>query len=141
MVDSGYAGERGYLGPHRNTRYHLKQFEDRRPERFEEVFNFHHASLRNVIERGFGVVKARWKILKEVPHYPREKQNKIILAAFGLHNFLRDKLPPRPVREITQLSVDWVAANASDDMRHVRDWITLGLNVSRSAAVNGGNQV
>jgi len=94
-----------------------------------------------VIERGFGVVKARWKILKEVPHYPREKQNKIILAAFGLHNFLRDKFPPRPVREITQLSVDWVAANAYDDMRHVRDWITLGLNVSRSAAVNGGEQV
>ncbi|XP_066370294.1 uncharacterized protein [Miscanthus floridulus] len=72
LVDSGYAGEAGYLGPYRNSRYHMREFERRRAENWEEIYNFHHSSLRNVIERSFGVLKARWQMMQGVPHYPRE---------------------------------------------------------------------
>ena len=52
----------------------MKEFDDRPAQGPNEVFNFHHASLRNVVERLFGVVKARWHMLKGVPHYPRESR-------------------------------------------------------------------
>jgi hypothetical protein len=43
-----------------------------------------------VIERAFGVLKEKWRILKHLPSYPMKKQAKIILACMALHNFIRD---------------------------------------------------
>jgi len=56
----------------------------------KEVFNYAHASLRNVIERSFGVLKMKWRTLLQLPSYPIEKQSKIIVACMALHNFIRD---------------------------------------------------
>ena len=47
----------GLITPFRGTRYHLKEYSARGPENVEELFNHHHSSLRNVIERVFGVLK------------------------------------------------------------------------------------
>jgi hypothetical protein len=47
-------------------------------------------TLRNVIERSFGVLKMKWRILLNVPSYSMEKQTKIIIACMALHNFIRD---------------------------------------------------
>jgi hypothetical protein len=54
------------------------------------MFNHLHSSLRNVIERSFGVLKMKWRILQHLPSYPMEKQIKIIIACMALHNFIRD---------------------------------------------------
>jgi hypothetical protein len=54
------------------------------------VFNHLHLSLRNIIERTFGVLKEKWRILKHLPSYPMKKQANIILACMVLHNFIRD---------------------------------------------------
>jgi len=54
------------------------------------VFNHAHSSLRNVIERSFGVLKMKWRILKNLPSYPVNKQSKIIVACMALHNFIRE---------------------------------------------------
>jgi hypothetical protein len=54
------------------------------------MFNHLHSSLRNVIERSFGVLKMKWRILHHLPSYPMEKQIKIIIACMALHNFIRD---------------------------------------------------
>jgi hypothetical protein len=53
------------------------------------MFNHAHSSLRNVIERSFGVLKMKWRILLHLPSYPIEKQSKIIVACMTLHNFIR----------------------------------------------------
>lgn len=127
LVDSRYAGTRGYLGPHKEHRYHLREFEDRGLEGENELFNSMHASLRNVIERAFGTLKERWRILKEVPHYPRMKQSQIILACFGLHNFLVDKNPSGAVKEVDDWTGQWIALNASEDMSGVHQFITTML--------------
>ena len=61
------------------------------PRGKKEHFNYAHSSLRNVIERSFGVLKNKWRILhNEIPSYPMPKQSKIILACMALHNFIRD---------------------------------------------------
>jgi hypothetical protein len=56
----------------------------------KEIFNHAHSSFRNVIERVFGVLKMKWRILLDVPGYPIEKQKIIIIACMALHNFIRD---------------------------------------------------
>jgi hypothetical protein len=56
----------------------------------KELFNHAHSSLRNVIERSFGVLKMKWRILLKIPRYSMEKQAKIIIACMALHNFIRD---------------------------------------------------
>jgi len=49
-----------------------------------------HASLRNVIEWSFGVLKMKLCILLQLHGYPIEKQSMIIFACMALHNFIRD---------------------------------------------------
>jgi hypothetical protein len=60
------------------------------PDGKEETFNYAHSSLRNVIERSFGVLKMKWRILRQIPSFEPRKQSKIILACCALHNFIRE---------------------------------------------------
>lgn len=62
----------------------------RAPQGKYEIFNFLHSSLRNVIERAFGVLKQKWRILKAMPSFSPRRQKHIIIACMALHNFIRD---------------------------------------------------
>ncbi|KAL6633763.1 hypothetical protein ACP70R_026434 [Stipagrostis hirtigluma subsp. patula] len=91
LVDSGYPNRPGYLAPYRGTKYHLPEFRNgQHPRGMKETFNFLHSSLRNVVERAFGVLKEKWRILKEISSFPLGKQTHIIVACMALHNFIRD---------------------------------------------------
>lgn len=129
LVDSGYAIREGYLGPYRGMRYHLDEFRGRSAETGEENFNYHHASIRNVVERTFGVLKSRWQILRGIPFYGRDRQVKIIIGCYAVHNYLVQlALARQPQPTLSRAPDDgWVSANATDDMASVRDWISLGL--------------
>ncbi|KAL6191479.1 hypothetical protein ACLB2K_037869 [Fragaria x ananassa] len=63
--------------------------EGRHPKNASELFNLCHASLRNVIERIFGIFKSRFTIFKVAPPFPFQTQAELVLACAGLHNFLR----------------------------------------------------
>ena len=92
-MDSGYPNRIGYLAPFKGSTYHIQEFRlrnGRAPQGKNEVFNFLHSSLRNVIERAFGVLKQKWRILKGIPSFPTRTQKHIILAYMALHNFIRD---------------------------------------------------
>jgi hypothetical protein len=43
-----------------------------------------------VIERSFGVLKMKWRVLLHMPSSPIEKQKNIIIVCMALHNFIRD---------------------------------------------------
>ena len=43
-----------------------------------------------MIERSFGVLKMKWRVLLHMPSFPVEKQKKIIIACMSLHNFIHD---------------------------------------------------
>jgi hypothetical protein len=91
LVDSGYPNRKGYLAPYKGQRYRIPKFQNgSQPIGFKELFNHAHSSLRNVIERSFGVLKMKWRILLNVPSYSMENQTKIIIACMALHNFIRD---------------------------------------------------
>ena len=55
----------------------------------KEKFNHVHAKLWNVIERDFGVLKARFPILKRMAPFSLVTQQNITLECFALHNFIR----------------------------------------------------
>jgi hypothetical protein len=60
-----------------------------RPKSKEELFNLRHSSARNVIERIFGVLKRRFRILLLAPAYNLDVQARIPAALSAIHNFIR----------------------------------------------------
>ncbi|KAM6566134.1 protein ALP1-like [Cannabis sativa] len=93
VVDSGFPCTKGFLPPYRGERYHLQEYNNggNRPRGKKELFNYRHSSLRNVIERCFGVLKARFPILKMMPRYKLSRQTLIVIACCTLHNFIRQR--------------------------------------------------
>ena len=94
MVDAGFMIKSGLITPYRGERYHLKEYSTRNPpQTSRELFNLRHASLRNAIERAFGVLKKRFPIIRSTtePHYSTDTLKKIISVCCILHNFLADK--------------------------------------------------
>jgi hypothetical protein len=89
LVDKGYPDKEGYLVPYPKIRYHQSQFEHEPPTNAQEAFNRAHSSLRSCIERSFGVLKKRWKILNKMPQFSVKTQIDVIIAAFALHNYIR----------------------------------------------------
>jgi hypothetical protein len=91
LGDAGYALTWWCLTPYRGVRYHLKEWAlgNRKPQNPRELFNLRHSSLRNVIERVFGILKKRFSILTLMTSYSIEKQVKIVKSCFYLHNFIK----------------------------------------------------
>ena len=63
------------------------------PRNPKELFNLRHSSARNVIERIFGVLKRRFRILQLPPAYNMAIQARIPAALAALHNFIRQYDP------------------------------------------------
>ncbi|KAI3868888.1 hypothetical protein MKX03_036417 [Papaver bracteatum] len=75
--------------PYRNIRYWLGDYRRVSAATKEDKFNQAHTRLRNVIERAFGVLKARFSVLSKMPSYSFETQRDIVIACMSIHNFLR----------------------------------------------------
>ncbi|KAJ4771081.1 nuclease [Rhynchospora pubera] len=93
LADFGYTNTSKFLSPYKNHPYHLAQFNRRpRSSRYvasEDLYNHRHAQLRNVIERTFGVLKMRFKVLDRMPKFQYRIQTLIVMACCILHNFIK----------------------------------------------------
>ena len=58
------------------------------PQNAKELFNLHHASARNCVERTLGILKSRFKILKTAAGYDKQVLAAIFNAVCCLHNFI-----------------------------------------------------
>jgi len=101
LVDSGYQLRRGFLTPYRKARYHLKEYGMLSPQNAREIFNHRHSSLRNAIERAFGILKKRFAMLGSgnEPCYSVRTQADIVLATCILQNYLMGVDPDRELIE------------------------------------------
>jgi hypothetical protein len=97
-----------FLAPYHGVRYHLKEYAHgcQAPQNAKELFNHRHASLRNAIERIFGVLKKRFPILRIAQAYHIETQTKIVLAMCTLQNFLH-----------VETGEDWLYAEYDNEQR------------------------
>jgi DDE superfamily endonuclease len=59
------------------------------PQIPQELYNLRHSSLRNAIERIFGVLKKRFPILKNQLEFPYNIQVRLIKVLCCIHNIIR----------------------------------------------------
>ncbi|KAK3221260.1 hypothetical protein Dsin_008285 [Dipteronia sinensis] len=153
LVDCGFPNRRQFLAPFRGVRYHLEEFggQGRDPANEVELFNLCHASLRNVIERIFGIFKSRFTIFKSAPPFPFRTQTELVSACVGLHNFLRKKcrsdefpieqdneVDPEPVNEIDPEPVFQTQQQQRTEANEWRD--AIALNMWMDARHNDDNE-
>ena len=91
LVYSGYPIGASFLPPHKATQYHTQEFRrsSRQLASGKELFNYRHSSLHMVIERAFGVLKARFPILSCMANYKQYHQRLVVSTCCVLHNFIR----------------------------------------------------
>ncbi|CAN0925205.1 hypothetical protein LINGRAHAP2_LOCUS34622, partial [Linum grandiflorum] len=86
----GYSNIPGFLAPYRGYTTYFQEMRRRGgPKGREELFNYRHSNLRNIIERCFGVLKKRFPILKNMCSYSYRKQTLIVIACCAIHNYIR----------------------------------------------------
>ncbi len=90
LGDAGYSPTEFVLTPYRSVRYHLKEHlqAKRKPESPKELFNLRHWSMRNVVERIFGVFEGQWQTLNGSA-YPLETHVNLVLGLAAVHDFAR----------------------------------------------------
>lgn len=72
-------------------RYYLKKtlFALQKSKNTKKLFNLCHSSLRNAIERIFGVAKKYFPCLKVAPEFSKQTQIKIVYIVTVLYNFIQ----------------------------------------------------
>ncbi|XBJ07971.1 hypothetical protein VPH35_013394 [Triticum aestivum] len=88
LVDASYGAKPGFLPPFRGVRYHLNEWGNNPVQNDKELFNLRHSSLRVTVERAFGSLKRRFKILDDAkPFFTFPTQVDIVIACCVLHNY------------------------------------------------------
>ena len=147
LCDAGFPAERMVLTPYRRVRYYLKEWGNskQRPRTAAELFNRRHSSARSIIERTFGVVKERFRILTAMRPYSYRKQCMMVQACFVLHNFIRHHSSESPDDDFPvqiQEEEEWSHGNEEEadvdvDIRNFRDGIATWMFRDYQQQVNG----
>ncbi|XP_045800963.1 uncharacterized protein LOC123894894 [Trifolium pratense] len=146
IVDAGFMLTSGLITPYRGVRYHLKEYSAKNPpQNYKELFNLRHASLRNAIERAFGVLKKRFEIISNStePNYGVKAQKLIIFACCILHNYLMSADPDEDL--IAEVDAELANQNLSQENHQAstsdRDEVALGglMASKKQLSTNNGN--
>jgi hypothetical protein len=84
----------------------------------QEYFNHLHSSIRNVVERSFGVWKIKWRILLNMLSYSMDKQKMIVVVTMCLHNFIRENNANDKEFRKCDMNPDYVPTIPSRYRRH-----------------------
>ena len=77
------------MPPFRAVRYHLNEWGNNPVQNEKELFNLRHSSLRITVERAFGSLKRRFKVLDDAtPFFPFRTQVDIVVACCIIHNWV-----------------------------------------------------
>ena len=69
------------------------------------MFSLHHSSLRTTIERRFGVLKKRFRVLDAEPFWSFETQVEVVLACCVIHNHIMGVDPTDYIMEVAMNQV------------------------------------
>ncbi|KAA0034921.1 putative nuclease HARBI1 [Cucumis melo var. makuwa] len=122
QVPKGYPNAERFLVPYRRQRYHLKEWCSTRnvPSTAKEYFNMKHSSIRNVIERVFGLLKGRLVIFHGKSNCPVQFQCCTILACCLLHNLInREMTNVDDLDDIDKGDSTYTMTTASDDIHYI----------------------
>ncbi|KAE8221882.1 hypothetical protein CF326_g8476, partial [Tilletia indica] len=124
LGDAGFGFSDKLLIPYRGVRYHLKEYATgtRRPRNAKEVYNRRHAGARSVIERIFGVIQARFKILITGSYFDLQTQADVFPALAVIHNIIRRTDPLNDVDPLPVVAAE--DAGDEDDEGDTRSGLT-----------------
>lgn len=109
LVDAGYGAKTGFLPPFRGVRYHLNEWGNNPIQDTQELFNLRYSSRRTTIERAFGSLKNRFKILDDAkPFFLYHTQVDIVVACCIIHNWVINDGIDEWVPNITIPEDEWV---------------------------------
>ncbi|KAJ4780766.1 nuclease [Rhynchospora pubera] len=135
LVDAGYANTHQFLSPYRGKTYHLAQFRQRSAQNrygsAEELYNHRHAQLRNVVEKAFGILKGRFRILRDMHKYKYHFQAKLVIAFCVLHNFINR-------HQSVEVDFEEAASESDDSDDSDSDAPSTSANVSRGTDAQRG---
>ncbi|XP_050259111.1 protein ALP1-like [Quercus robur] len=140
LGDAGYGVRKGIISPYRGVRYHLKEFSDNPPRNDKELFNLRHSSLRTSIERCFGVLKKRFRVLDAEPFWSFPTQVDVVLACCIIHNHIigvdpLDSIMNNGLRG-SPLANDSTSRRVQQSQREVqeenREWVQIRDDICRN---------
>lgn len=90
VADAGYSNNDNLLTPYKKVRYHLREIKLSKlvPKDKYELFNYRHSSLRNIVERCFGIFKRRWRIFDRSHQFSLETQRDLVYCLCTVHNYI-----------------------------------------------------
>lgn len=71
----------------------MKPFPGRTLTGAQRIFNYRLSRARRVVENSFGILTARFRVLRDAINLDANKTKRITLACCALHNFLIEKAP------------------------------------------------
>lgn len=118
LADAAYSNSAMTMAPYRAVRYHLKEWAkgDQRPRNAKELFNLRHATLRNHIERAFGVLKRKFRILKNGSEYSIQVQIGMVYGLVALYNFIRRRASEAEWQRYVESDLDEGEDEAQPDL-------------------------
>ena len=140
LANAGYHNTNYLLCPYRDVRYHLKKqaMTGQKPTNKEELFNFRHFSLQNVVEKIFGVTKRRFQILETPAEFTMEVQVKIVLLVTRLHNFIQSHCTTGDIYDKAQLDAERLLIRLSRGEEEVEE---QGIHTSANTSRGDGAQM
>lgn len=66
----------------------MKPYAQRGLSTMQRIFNFRLSHVRRIIENVFGIMSARFRVLRKPIYLDAEKTKKVVLAVCALHNYL-----------------------------------------------------
>jgi hypothetical protein len=104
------------------------------------LFNLGHSSLRVTVERAFGAIKNRFRILDNKPFHPFKTQVKLVLACCILHNWILNY----GVDEVVPLEEAWAPNSIGSNVGGVQvednsDWASIRDEIANLMWANRGH--
>ena len=106
------------MPPFRAVRYHLNEWGGNPVQNEKELFNLRHSSLRVTVERAFGSLKRRFKILDDAkPFFSFPMQVDIVVVCCILHNYALSQ----GIDEFIIPEVTWTTQPIQSSRQQTRD--------------------
>lgn len=118
------------LTPYRGVRYHLNEYSSQNPPRnAKELYNLRHSSLRNGVERAFGILKGRFRAIDAKPFWSYKTQVDVVLACCILHNLIMGLDPndyiAQQVTIESQSNTQRIYQSQREEREESREWATI----------------
>jgi hypothetical protein len=89
LVDVEYGAKPGFLPPFHGVRYHLNEWGNNPVQNEKKLFNHRYSPPRITVERAFGSLKRRFKILDDIISFsPFRTEVEIVIASYIIHNWV-----------------------------------------------------